>query len=255
MRLALVCSRSSLAKSGAVALRERHQFVSPRVADIIIVLGGDGFLLEVLHRRASPDQAIFGMNRGTVGFLMNHFDINELHQRLVTASEIRLNPLRMLVRAGHGSKERDVIALAYNEISLLREKRMAAKIGVWINGIERMEELVCDGVLVATPAGSTAYNMSVEGPILPLGSGVIALTPISAFRPRRWRGAILSHDTTIRLTVREPNRRPVSAVADFTEIRNAITVTVEGAQDVSRRLLFDHKEDLHERIVKEQFML
>jgi NAD+ kinase len=191
------------------------------------------------------------MNRGSVGFLLNEYRSENLIERLKAAQTVTLNPLRMSVTtAGGGHKE----ALAINEVSLLRETRQAAKLSIHIDGILRLNELICDGVIVATPAGSTAYNLSAHGPIIPLEAGILALTPISAFRPRRWRGALLPQSSRLSFTVQEPDNRPVSAVADFTEIRDVEKVEVWKDHSVSIQLLFDPEMNLDERMIKEQFM-
>ncbi|HKY80246.1 MAG TPA: NAD kinase, partial [Sphingobium sp.] len=215
-RRALVASPTQAAKAAEDRLRAAYDFVPVDQANMIIALGGDGFMLQTLHsmlegRRILP---VFGMNLGTVGFLMNEWRLERLEQRIEAAKPFKVNPLRMTVDTVDG--ERFSIP-AINEVSLLRETRQTAKLEVQVNGRAVLPELVCDGVLVATPAGSTAYNLSAHGPILPLGSGLVALTPISPFRPRRWRGAILPEQTAIRFTVLEPVKRPVSAVADQRE--------------------------------------
>src|SRR5581483_1177942 len=198
--------------------------------------------------RATP---IFGMNRGSVGFLLNEFRETGLIERLEKAMPVVLHPLRMHATRVDGSEEE---ALAINEVSLLREARQAAKLRIRINGVVRLEELICDGVLLCTPAGSTAYNLSVNGPIIPLRAGILALTPISAFRPRRWRGALLPHDATVRIDILEPAKRPVSAVADFTEVRDVGAVEIREDRSVDLTLLFDPDQHLEERMLKEQFV-
>jgi NAD+ kinase len=192
----------------------------------------------------------FGMHRGTVGFLMNRYDDSDLMERLQRTTEVTLHPLRMTAVTADGMKHD---ALATNEVSMLRQTRQAAKIMIYVDGKERMSELVCDGALVCTPAGSSAYNLSVNGPVLPLGSNVLALTPISAFRPRRWRGAILPHTAVVRFVMLEPEKRPVSAVADRDEVRDVVEVTVREDRSISMRMLFDPEHNLEERIVAEQF--
>ncbi len=232
-------------------LRKRYSTVAPEQADAIVALGGDGFMLETLHRFLTRGVPIYGMNCGTVGFLMNGFEEERLPERLEKADEVTLFPLAMVART---VKDKVREALAINEVSLLRETRQAAKIQIRVDGIVRMPELICDGVLIATPAGSTAYNLSAHGPILPLRSGVLALTPISAFRPRRWRGAILPHDAEVVFEVLDYLKRPLSAVADSTEVRDVIEVRVREDRSTKLRLLFDPEHNLEERILKEQFL-
>ena len=212
-----VASEHEEAQSALARLRATYGSQDPDNADLIVALGGDGFMLETLHRYMERGVPIFGMNRGSVGFLMNRFDENDLMERLARAQPIKLNPLTMGAEDSSGANQH---ALAINEVSLLRETRFAAKLRLLIDDIERMPEMICDGVLVSTPAGSTAYNVSANGPILPLGTQLLALTPISVFRPRQWRGAILPHDVTVTIEVLNPQLRPVSATADYTEVRN-----------------------------------
>ena len=213
-------------------------------------LGGDGFMLETLHRFLSTGVPIYGMHRGSVGFLMNAYRPDELYERLAAAQPVVLHPLEMTVCDEHGGQHR---ALAFNEVSLLRESRQAAKLRIRVDGVVRLEELMADGILIATPVGSTAYNLSAHGPIIPLGAGVLALTPISAFRPRRWRGALLPHEAQVRIDALETDKRPVSAVADFTEVRDVETVEISENRDIAMTLLFDHDANLEERVIKEQF--
>jgi NAD+ kinase len=203
-----------------------------------------------VHNFIHLKKPIFGMHRGTVGFLMNRYDDGDLKQRLEKVTEVILHPLRMTAVTADGKTHE---ALAMNEVSMLRQTRQAAKIRIYIDGKERMNELSCDGALVCTPAGSTAYNLSVHGPVLPLGSNVLALTPISAFRPRRWRGAILQHTAVVRFVMLEHEKRPVSAVADRNEVRDVVEVTVREDRALSMRMLFDAEHNLEERIVAEQF--
>lgn len=252
-RRALVASPTSAARAAEERLRSVYDFVEPQDADLIIALGGDGFMLQTLHamleaRRIVP---VFGMNLGTVGFLMNEWRLERLDHRLSTAKAFKVNPLRMTVETVDG--ERFSIP-AINEVSLLRETRQTAKLEVEVNGRAVLPELVCDGVLVATPAGSTAYNLSAHGPILPLGSGLIALTPISPFRPRRWRGAILPENTIVRFSVLDPVKRPVSAVADQREVRDVSSVEIGIDRSTPLTLLFDPEHTLDDRIAAEQFI-
>lgn len=220
-------------------------------ADVCVALGGDGSMLRALHDSINHGKPVFGMNRGSVGFLLNEYRTEGLIERLQKAQAVTLKPLRMGVTTLDGKRSE---ALAVNEVSLLRETRQAAKLSIHIDGILRLNELICDGLIVATPAGSTAYNLSAYGPIIPLEAGILALTPISAFRPRRWRGALLPQKSRLTFTVQDPENRPVSAVADFTEFRDVVQVDVWKDHDVSINLLFDPEMNLDERMIKEQFM-
>ncbi|WP_284735723.1 NAD kinase [Dongia deserti] len=249
-KLAFIAGDSVEAKEAEAALTQRYGVVDWQSADILVVLGGDGTILRVMHRVINDPKPIFGMHCGTVGFLMNRFDIDDLPRRLSHAKRSIIHPLLMRARDRNGREER---ALAFNEVSLLRQTAQAAKLGIYIDGIERLPELICDGIIMATPAGSTAYNLSAHGPILPLGAGVLALTPISAFRPRRWRGAILPHRAEVRFVISERDKRPVSATADFREIRDVRDVTVTEDSGISLTLLFDPEHHLEERILREQF--
>lgn len=219
-------------------------------AEIIVALGGDGLMLDALHTSIRTGAQVYGMNFGSVGFLMNEFREDGLHDRIATADHIRIHPLRAW---GEDINCTPFEALAINEVSLLRETRQTAKIRITIDGRTRMEELQADGVMVATPAGSTAYNLSAHGPILPLDSKVLALTPISAFRPRRWRGALLPRSVRVGFEIVEPRRRPVSAVADNQEFREVARVDIVEANDITLTLLYDKGRDLAERILIEQF--
>ncbi|MFC3441371.1 NAD kinase [Sphingobium rhizovicinum] len=252
-RRALVASPTQAARAAEERLRAAYDFVPVEQADMIIALGGDGYMLQTLHsmlegRRILP---VFGMNLGTVGFLMNEWRLDGLDQRLAKAKSFKVNPLRMTVDTVDGEQ---FSIPAINEVSLLRETRQTAKLEVEVNGRVVLPELVCDGVLVATPAGSTAYNLSAHGPILPLGSALVALTPISPFRPRRWRGAILPEATQIRFTVLNPVKRPVSAVADQREVRDVAQVEVRIDRTTPLTLLFDPEHTLDDRIAAEQFI-
>ena len=208
-------------------------------------------MLETLHRYLHRGVPIFGMHRGSVGFLMNGYAADGLRERIARAAPVRIHPLQMRATDVHGAEHE---ALAFNEVSLLRETRQTAKLRISIDHVVRVEELIADGVLVATPVGSTAYNFSAHGPIIPLGAGVLALTPISAFRPRRWRGALLPHAAEVRFDVLEAEKRPVSAVADYTEVRDVLSVTVRENRDLAFTLLFDPEHNLEERVLKEQFL-
>ena len=249
-KLAFVGSGSPKATEALEVLTKRYPNVPVDDADVVIALGGDGFILHCLHESMGKNVPIFGMNRGSVGFLMNEYAEDDLMKRIELSESVQFVPLRLRANGVDGTEHE---ALAINEVSLLRETRQASKIRILVDGIERMPEMICDGVLVATPAGSTAYNLSAHGPIVPLGSGVLALTPISTFRPRRWRGALLPHEATVRFEILEAAKRPVSAVADGTEIRDVADVEVSEAPELAVTILFDQEHGLEERILKEQF--
>lgn len=252
-RLALVASPTDRAQDAAAELRAGFDFVPLGRADAVIVLGGDGFMLHTLHRMLDAERVVpaYGLNCGTVGFLMNRYrGPSKLLDRLGKARHFAIAPLRMEAIGQDGTRH---VACAINEVSLLRETRQTAKIEVLLDGKTRLKELVCDGVLVATPAGSTAYNLSANGPILPLDSQLLALTPISPFRPRRWSGAVLPERSRISFRVNEPGKRPVSAVADQKEFRDVAEVHLEIARENQLTLLFDPGHALDERIVAEQF--
>ncbi len=239
------------AQRAETEMRERYGHVPPENADAIVALGGDGFMLQTLHRFMGLGKPIFGLNLGSVGFLMNDFRIEGLMERLQRAHPINLDLLQMTALDVAGAEHR---ALAINEVSLLRQTRLAAKIRVFVDDVVRMEQMICDGVLVSTPAGSTAYNNAVHGPILPLGCEVLALTPISSFRPRRWRGALLPQNARVTFENCSPAHRPVSAVADFTEVRDIVRVDVRREPGRGPSVLFDPENSLAERIIKEQFL-
>jgi NAD+ kinase len=248
---ALVASDTDEAQTALRRLEARYGTVAPEQADVIVALGGDGLMLETLHASIPRGTPIYGMNRGTVGFLMNSYAEENLPERLARAEQVTLYPLRMAAWSVDGS---ETDALAINEVSLLRLRRQAAHIRIAIDGEVRMEELVCDGIMVATPAGSTAYNVSAYGPILPMGAPLLALTPISAFRPRRWRGALLPNTARVAFEILDPNKRPVSATADFTEVRNVARIEVREDPSVLLHLLFDPEHNLEKRIIREQFL-
>jgi NAD+ kinase len=248
--VAFVAADTEPAQEALLRLTARYGQVDPQTADIIVALGGDGFMLETLHRFIDRQVPIYGMHRGTVGFIMNTYDEDNLPERLVKALPTTLHPLCMQALTVRGETHR---ALAINEASLLRETRQMAKLRISVDGIVRLPELFCDGALVATPAGSTAYNLSAHGPIIPIGARLLALTPISAFRPRRWRGALLPNTAQVLFEVLEADKRPVSAVADYTEVRDVSKVEVFEDDTISLTLLFDPEHNLEERILKEQF--
>ncbi|MEC9346849.1 MAG: NAD kinase [Pseudomonadota bacterium] len=250
-RVAFVSAPTPGAEAAVAQLRQHYPETPLDKADVIVALGGDGFMLQTLHDNMRRDLPIYGMNRGTIGFLMNEFVEGGLYERLNGATLAQIHPLRMIAEPESGGRQE---ALAINEVSLLRQTRQAAKVRIEVDGRVRLEELICDGVLLATPAGSTAYNLSAHGPILPLDAGVLALTPISAFRPRRWRGALLPKGAEVTFDIREIYKRPVSAVADTFEVRHVRRVTIREATDVTMRLLFDSEHSLEERILNEQFV-
>jgi NAD+ kinase len=249
-RIAFVAAEGDTAQKARRALARRYGHVPPNRADVIVALGGDGFMLQTLHQHLERKIPIFGMHRGSVGFLLNEYKIAGLTQRLARATKVELHPLRMVTTSTGGRKR---TALAINEVSLLRQLRQAAKVRILVDGVERLPELICDGVLVSTPAGSTAYNLSAHGPIVPLASNLLALTPISAFRPRHWRGALLPHTANVTFEVLERDKRPVSATADFYEVRDVSRVEVCEDRNVTLTLLFDPEHNLEERVLKEQF--
>lgn len=250
LRLHVTAAATPEAADAHRDLVRRYGQTPIEAADVVVALGGDGFLIETLHDTLHRHVPVFGMNRGSVGFLLNEWSPEGLGERLARAQRVTLNPLRMVATRENGDR---VEGLALNEVSLLRETRQSAKLRILVDGVVRLPELICDGALVATPAGSTAYNLSAHGPIVPLGANVLALTPISAFRPRRWRGALVPRAAEIVFEVLEAAKRPVSAVADFTEVRDAVRVTVREETAISLDLLFDPDQNLDERILKEQF--
>ncbi len=250
-KIAFVASNAANAQEALLALVGIYGQHAPEQAEVICALGGDGFMLNTLHRYGSLNLPVFGMKLGSVGFLMNQYHHEQLIERLIKAERSVLKPLVMEVLTESGMRHK---FLAYNEVSLLRQTRQAARIEVALNGQVRLDELVCDGIMVATPAGSTAYNFSAMGPILPLGSAVIALTPIAPFRPRRWRGAILRADTQVNLRVLDPYKRPVSVTADSHEVRDVTEVSIREDSTHTVTLLFDPQHNLDDRILNEQFI-
>ena len=251
--IGLLSSETDVAEAAEALMRRRYRFAGPGQTETLVALGGDGFMLSTLHRMLQgecPHLPVFGINRGTVGFLMNDWRIEGLEKRIADAKAIRVAPLEMSATTVAGEK---FTYAAINEVSLLRETRQTAKIEISVNGRVALPELACDGVLVATPAGSTAYNLSARGPILPLQAKMLALTPISPFRPRRWSGAILPDDTAVCFRILEAENRPVSAVADQIEVRDVARVEVRLDRERSLTLLFDPEHALDERIAMEQF--
>jgi NAD+ kinase len=246
----LLAAPTEVAQAARARLIALHGNTPPERADIIVALGGDGFMLETQHRFLGQNRPIYGMNCGSVGFLMNDFQEDDLPARLQAAQAALLHPLRMTAESSSGIRSE---ALAINEVSLLRETRQAAKLRILVDGKQRLEELICDGIIVATPAGSTAYNLSAHGPIVPLSANLLPMTPISAFRPRRWRGALLPSEVTVVFEILEAEKRPVAAVADYTEMRDVRRVEVREDRSVSLTLLFDPDHGLSERIIAEQF--
>jgi NAD+ kinase len=257
-RLSFLASPADEAQRALAELVQVHGQCEPQDADVLVALGGDGFMLQTLHRHGGLGKPVFGMKLGTVGFLMNHQRDDPpstgpaLMQRIASAEPAVLRPLEMVAQTESGAS---VGSLAYNEVSLIRQTRQAAHVAIDLNGKPRLEELICDGVMVATAAGSTAYNYSAHGPILPLGSRIIALTPLAPFRPRRWRGALLKADTEVRFRVLDPYKRPVSVTADSHEVRDVVEVTIRESGERTVTLLFDPEHNLEERILSEQFMV
>jgi NAD+ kinase len=249
-RLAFTASDRPEAQEARLRLEHLYGAADESHTDVIVALGGDGFMLEVLHRHLGSGVPIYGMNRGSLGFLMNDYVEDELPARIAVAERAVIHPLVMNATdmAGHRTR-----ALAINEVSLLRQTRQAAKLRILVDGKLRMPELVCDGALVATPAGSTAYNFSAHGPIVPLAAQVLALTPISAFRPRRWRGALLPHKAGVTFEILEPDKRRVSATADSVEVRDVLSVDICEDRDTQVLMLFDAGRGLDERVLAEQF--
>lgn len=250
MKIAIVAADAPMAQAARSELAGRYENVPTDEADVIVALGGDGYMLNAMHASMDADKPVYGMNRGTVGFLMNSYSPDDLLERLTRAEAVKLHPLHMTATTMSGETAE---AIAINEVSLFRETRQAAKIRITVDGIKRMHSLTCDGIILATPAGSTAYNLSAHGPIIPMSGQVLALTPISPFRPRRWRGALLPSHATVVLDVLEAEKRPVSAVADATEVRNVKKVEVREDRNRAATILFDPEHDLEERILKEQF--
>lgn len=249
-KYSFISSDTPDARHAAQRLSSLYGNVPIENADVIVALGGDGFLLQTLREHMGSGQAIYGMNRGTIGFLMNEYAEENLPERITAAIPETIRPLEMEAMVVDGSTTR---ALAFNEVSLLRQSYQAAKLRITVDDKMRLDELICDGVMVATPAGSTAYNLSAHGPILPLDAPLLALTPVSPFRPRRWRGALLPNTATVRFDILEEEKRPVNAVADHTEVKSVVRVTVRESKEQTATILFDASHSWNERILAEQF--
>jgi len=249
-RIAFTASERPEAQEGRARLAARYGDAPIDEAEVIVALGGDGFMLETFHANLEAKLPVYGMNRGSVGFLMNDYSEVGLVERIAAAEKATIHPLRMTAADVEGKQH---VALAINEVSLLRQTRQAAKLRISIDGKLRLSELSCDGALVSTPAGSTAYNLSAHGPIIPLDARVLALTPISAFRPRRWRGALLPHTAKVTFEILEASKRPVSAVADNFEVRDVMDVHIAEDREVALHMLFDEGRSLEERVLAEQF--
>jgi NAD+ kinase len=249
-KIAFVASETQEAVEALQTLSARYGNVAPEAADVIVALGGDGLMLQTMHRHLTSRIPIYGMNRGSVGFLLNDYREDDLKERLELAEVTVIHPLRM---TAHDIKAETHEALAINEVSLFRQIYQAAKLRITVDETIRLNELICDGVLVSTPAGSTAYNLSAHGPILPITAPLLALTPICPFRPRRWRGALLPNEAKVTIEVLEPDKRPVSAVADHTEFRHVVSVEVKEESKIDIFMMFDPGHTLAERILSEQF--
>lgn len=249
-KIAFIHSDAPEASEAASRLGALYGQSDPETADVIVALGGDGFMLQTLHDTMDTGKLIYGMNRGSVGFLMNEYGEENLRERIVDAAEETLRPLKMVAETADGAT---TASLAINEVSLLRQSYQAAKIRVSIDEKMRLDELTCDGIMVATPAGSTAYNLSAHGPILPIDAELLALTPVSAFRPRRWRGALVPNRATVQFDILEPDKRPVNAVADHWEVKSVTRVIVRESTSSTATLLFDANHSWDERILAEQF--
>lgn len=250
MKISFAAAHTEIAEAAKARLVAMYGDCPPKEAVVIVALGGDGVMLECLHKVLGTDQPVYGMNCGSVGFMMNEFLETGLPERIARAQPSILHPLRMHAITASGVVEE---AMALNEVSLLRQLRQAAKIRILVDHTVRLEELICDGVLISTPAGSTAYNLSAHGPIIPLTANLLPLTPISAFRPRRWRGALLPSTVDVLFEILESDKRPVAAVADFTEVRNVVSVAVSEDRSIGATVLFDPDRALSERIITEQF--
>ena len=247
---------SFLASSATEALAAREELIGiygdvpPEEADVIVALGGDGFMLQTLHGTMNSGKLVYGMNRGSIGFLMNDYRTENLQDRICAAVENAFHPLQMTTANSDGTNS---TALAINEVSLFRQSYQAAKLRVEVDGVVRLDELICDGLMVATPAGSTAYNLSAHGPILPLDAPLLAMTPVSAFRPRRWRGALLPNKVTVDIHILEAEKRPVNAVADNTEVKSVLHIRIAQSEHTTARILSDPDRSWSDRILAEQF--
>lgn len=248
--LAFISADNPDACEAAARLVALYGEVPLEQADIVVALGGDGFMLQAIHENMDSGRSIYGMNRGTVGFLMNEYCETDLHERIAAATAETIRPLVMEARTVCGNT---ISARAINEVSLFRQSAQAAKIRIAIDGKTRLDELVCDGMMVATPAGSTAYNLSAHGPILPLDAPLLALTPVSPFRPRRWRGALIPNRSTVEFQILESDKRPVNAVADHAEVKSVVAVSVRESRNSTVTLLYDASHSWDERILAEQF--
>ncbi len=249
--IAIIASETETSQEGLAELEKRYPTVPVEDAEVIVVLGGDGWMLHNLHLHYHLNLPFYGMNRGSVGFLLNEFRDDDLYKRIHLAKQEALCPLEMEATKIGGEKH---TAIAFNEVSVSRYSHQSANLRIAVNDVDRLKELVCDGILLSTPAGSTAYNFSAHGPIIPLGSNVLALTPISPFRPRRWHGALLPRDVSVRITNLDPEKRPLRVSADFVEVRQISEVLIREVPDKSATLLFDRDQGLAERILSEQFM-
>ena len=251
-RITFMASDAPAARRAFNALTKRYGNAKPDNAEVLVALGGDGLMLEALHACTKSGLPVYGMNRGSVGFLMNNFKEADLPERLAQAEQTLIRPLRMSAKTPDGKKHERT---AFNEVSLLRQRSQAAKLKITIDDKSRLDEMICDGIIVATPVGSTAYNLSAHGPILPIGSPLLALTPLSVFRPRRWRGAILPKGAKVKIDVLDHEKRPVAAVADHEEVRNIISVEIFEDKKRGVRMMFDPGHSLAERVLNEQFKI
>lgn len=249
--IACIHSNSPRALEAYNALNARYDFIPVKKAEIVVVLGGDGFMLRSFHTFVNQDVQIYGMNRGTIGFLLNKYQEEGLLDRIQAAKEVQIHPLRMTAQTADKKNQH---AIGFNEVAIIRQAQQSAHIRISINGKVRLENLICDGILVATPAGSTAYNLSARGPIIPIGSNVLALTPLNPFRPRRWNGALLPQTAKVDFEILDPINRPVSVSADFDEVKCPVSVHVEEDRSQFVKVLFDEGHSLEERIVQEQFI-
>jgi NAD+ kinase len=250
-RIACIHSGTARALQAYETLSAQNDFIAVKEAEVVVALGGDGFMLRCFHRFVNQDVQVYGMNRGTIGFLMNKYREEGLVERIKAASEEQIYPLKMLARTVDGKTHQ---AIGFNEVAIIRQAQQSAHIRVSINSKVRLEDLICDGILVATPAGSTAYNLSARGPIIPIGANVLALTPLNPFRPRRWSGALLPQTAIVDFEILDPENRPVSVSADFDEVKFPISIKVEEDRSQFVKVLFDEGHSLEERIIQEQFL-